>query len=820
MALSFVVLALMLSSGCSGLKHLPEEEKLYTGAKIVIESDEPVDSRQIEKAVRRSVRPSPNSSIFGMRPKLWLYMAAGEEPSTGIGRWIKKRGEPPVYLSEVRPAATAGIIDAALFNRGLFNSYTEPEIIEGKRTAGVLYRSFVHLPYRFGALTYDIASDSLARIILDDTLQTLIRPGDPYSLDVLRSERRRIDALLKNSGYYFFSPDHLLFRADTLPGDRTVALQLSLKEGIPERALTKYRINRVVIDQGYSLTAVHGGTSGTQQAGGTLLPGGEAGTLQTGGSTLSRLDVDTLQTDESIFPRVEADTLQTRGAQFTGWESDTLRYQGYLFPGREEEMDIRPEVLLSSVFLRPGEIYSRKAHSTTLNRLMSMGTFKFVQVQFTEPDIAAGLLDVEVRLTTMTRRSLRAEMDLVSKSNNFAGPRMNVSLQNRNAFGGAEQLNLSLAGSFESQLGGKERNLFSYSVNPQVELLFPRFVAPFKVERPNSTYIPKTRLSLSYNFLKRVNYFNMNTFQFLYGYRWKESLKSDHELNPVGISYTALGNRSEAFNALLDANPVLRTSYQEMFIAGSNYSFTYNDQVGGVKRMQYYLNATAETAGNLFSLATMAAGGEVSDSDPATLLGSVYSQFARVGVDGRGYLKVGEQDKLAVRLFAGYGRAYGNSSVLPYSRQFFSGGPNSIRAFLINSVGPGTYLQEQDEIGYFQLGGDVKLELNAEYRFTIYNVIKGAVFADAGNVWLQRSNPAAGAGYFAIPRVLNELAVGAGAGLRLDVSFFILRLDVGVPLRKPWLEEGSRWVTQEPGFMEDGWLWENAVLNVAIGYPF
>ncbi|MCF8347067.1 MAG: BamA/TamA family outer membrane protein, partial [Bacteroidales bacterium] len=522
----------------------------------------------------------------------------------------------------------------------------------------------------------------------------------------------------------------------------------------------KYRINRVVINQGYSLSAGNGGAT------------------------------------------------------------DTLCYEGYLFPGGEAALEIRPEVILGSVFLRPGEVYSRKKHAKTLNRLMSMGTFKFVQVQFSESDSAAGLLDVEILLTTMTKRSFRAEMDLVSKSNNFAGPRVNISLQNRNVFGGAEQLNLTMAGSFESQLGGKEQNLFSYAVNPQVELLFPRFVAPFKVERPNIAYIPRTRLSLSYNFLKRVNYFNMNTFQFLYGYRWKEQLMIDHELNPVSISYTALGNRSEAFNALLDANPVLQTSYQEMFITASNYSYTYNEQLGGPKRMQYYLNATTEAAGNLFSLASLATGDMVSDSDPATVLGAVYSQFARVSVDGRAYLNIKEQDKIAMRLFAGYARAYGNASVLPYSRQFFSGGPNSIRAFLINSVGPGNHFQEQDGIGYFRLGGDVKLELNAEYRFTIYNIFKGAVFADAGNVWLQQSNPVTGGESFAIARALNELAVGAGAGLRLDVSFFILRFDVAVPLRKPWLDEGNRWVTQEPGSGDNGWLWDNTVLNVAIGYPF
>lgn len=757
---SLPLAALLLMAACSGTKHLPEGEKLYTGATIEIEAAGEVNKRKIEQTIRRSVRPDPNSSFLGMRPKLSIYMAFGEEPSTRLGRWLKGRGEAPVFISEVRPQATEEIINAALFNKGYFNSYTNSEIEGEEQTAGMVYRSYVEAPFMFGPLTYAISDDSISQAIENEQMQSHIRPGNQYSLDALKGERMRIDALLKDRGYYFFNPDNLVFRADTTSAERTVALQLSLKESLPERSLRVYRINRVVVDQTYSLSV-----------------------------------------EESA-------------------KKDTLNINGFLFLSDSSEMEIRPEVILESVFLWRGEVYSRRSHSMTLNRLMSMGNFKFVQIRFAESDSAAGMLDVEILLTGMTKKSLRAEMDLVSKSTNFAGPRMNLSLQNRNAFGGAEMLNLQLAGSFEAQVGGKDQNLFSYSLNPQVELLFPRFVAPFSVVRPNSIYIPKTRLSLSYNFLKRVDYFNMNTFQFLYGYRWRESLKADHEFNPVNISYTSLNNRSDAFTALLEANSVLRASYQEMFIAGPSYSFTYNEQLGAPKKMQYYLNVAAEAAGNLFSLATMASGGELTPDNPSTILGSAYSQFAKFSVDVRGYLNLSEKEKIALRIYAGLGKAYGNSGVLPYSRQFFSGGPNSIRAFQINSVGPGTYLQEQEELGYFQLGGDMKLEMNAEYRFTLYNNLKGALFADAGNVWLHRSNPASNGTAITIGSMLSELAAGAGAGLRLDVSFFILRFDLAVPLRKPWLEEGRHWVTQEPGFMEDGWLLENSVLNVAIGYPF
>ncbi|MCA1746536.1 MAG: hypothetical protein LC655_02490, partial [Bacteroidales bacterium] len=424
-----LVPAWLLVAACSGTKHLPEGEKLYTGEKIETEATEGVKSRKVKGVISDVVRPEPNSSFLGMRPKLWLYMAAGEKPSTGMGRWLKKRGEPPVYLSEVRPAATAEIIDAALFNRGFFNSYTETETVEKAHTAQVVYTSFLQEPYRIGALTYSISDDSLRRIILDDSINALIRPGEPYNLDVLKGERSRIDAKLKNMGYYYFSPDNLVFIADTSAEDRTVALQLTLKDSIPKRALSVYRIHHVVIDQAYSLTAEGGGVV------------------------------------------------------------DTLNHQGYLFRGGADEMMIRPEVILESVFLRPGSVYSRQQHSKTLNRLMSLGTFKFVQVLFTESDTsAAGFMDVEILLTGMPGLSFRAEMDVVSKSNNFVGPRMNVSLQNRNAFGGAEQLNLRMAGSFEAQLGG-ERNLFSYSLGPQVELVYPRFLVPFATGRTNSVFI-------------------------------------------------------------------------------------------------------------------------------------------------------------------------------------------------------------------------------------------------------------------------------------------------------------------------------------------
>jgi len=753
----------LLLASCIGTKHLPEGEKLYTGAEIKLESSDHISHRKkklIETVAKEAVRPKPNKKFVGMRPKLWMNMKAGENPQGKFKKWLKKKGEAPVFISNIKPAVTSSIIDARLFNIGVFNSYTQSEIIDKKHTSHVIYTSHIHVPYTLKEIIYSISNDSIKKIILTEKKKSLIKTGDDYNLEKLKSELKRIDGLLKDNGYFYFNPDFLVFKADTSVKNHDVTLRLTLKDSIPKKALTMFRINNVFIDQNFSL-------------------------------------------DEDVAKPI-----------------DTVWYQGNYFLGKEAKMRIRPKVISRSVYLLKNEIYTRKNHNITLNRLVSMGNFKFVRMNFADSDTtAAGFLDVTILLTPMPQHTFRAEIEIVSKSNNYTGPRLNTSLMNRNTFKGAELLNLGLATSFEAQLSGANKNQYSFSVNPQVELYFPRFITPFNI-KTNSLYIPKTRLSLSYNFSKRVGYFDMHTLQFIYGYKWKQDIRIDHELNPINISYTKLLNQTAEFSNLLDTIPFLKKSYEEQFIAGGTYVYTYNEQVIPLKKIQYFFQLTSEAAGNAFSLVKTISGEKISDENPLSVIGSVYSQFARLSMDGRGYYNFRDKNKLAMRVYAGIGKPYGNSLVLPYTRQFFSGGPNSIRAFSISSVGPGTYDQQDDSLGFLQLGGDVKLELNSEYRFGIYRFLKGAVFADAGNVWLLKSNPSTLGDPFSFSRFVNEIAIGAGVGLRIDVSFFILRFDLATPLRKPWLEQNNKWVIHEINPGSSTWRKENLILNVAIGYPF
>lgn len=757
----YILLLICLLLAACNVRFLPPGEKLYNSLKVKIVSTDNVSKGKIKAVVKTAIRPTPNKSYLGMHPQFISLNLAGRHPKGKLKRWFKKVGGDPLFISNVNADATGRFINAKLFNIGIFDSYTESKVVEKKHTGKVVFTVHVHKPYTVKDVTYNILDDSLKQILVSDKDNSLIYAGDDYSLDKLKAERTRIDALLKDKGYFYFNPDYLIFKADTSTVSHTVSFTISLKDSVTKSALTVYRLNQVYVNQNYSLR-------------------------------------------DSVHRDLK----------------DSLIYENTIFVGKPSRMNIKPKVIYRSIFLRKNTIYSRKSHNATLNRLMSMGCFKFVQVKFSSSDtIAKGYLNVTILLTPMTNYTFRSEMDLVSKSNNYNGPRMNFSLLNRNTFKGAEILNLSLAGSFEGQLSGA-KSLFSYAFNPQIELTFPKILTPFNTKLSNSLYLPKTSIFVSYNFLKRVNYFNMNTFQFGYAFKWKTNVKLEHELTPISINYSSVNNKSALFTAMLDSNSFLKKSYEEQFILGCNYSFTYNEQIIQGKRMQYYLHFATETAGNLLSLIKLIGGKRPSSDNPAKVIGSIYSQYAKLSLDGRAYYSFSKDTKMVLRFFAGVGDAYGNSAVLPYNKQFFSGGPNSIRAFQINSIGPRTYQQKTDANVILELGGDIKLEMNAEYRFKIYKIMKGALFIDAGNVWLQKSNTSNIGTPFAVPDFINQLAVGAGVGVRFDFSFFVLRFDLATPLRKPWLEDNHHWVINKMNFKSAKWRSNNLVLNVAIGYPF
>lgn len=757
------VLILFLSA-CQATRKIPEGEKLYTGASLKLDTEEKLTSKkEIRMAAESAIKVKPNKKFLGMRPKLWFYYAAGNPPKNGFKRWMQnKLGEPPVFIKEVRPDETAGFIDAKLFNIGVFNTQTTADIEQKQKTAHLYYTLKVHNPYQIADFQVEQHVTVLQTILQSALMKTLLKPGSAYKLEALRLERARIDAVLKDSGYFYFNPDYLEFVADTMHATKSVNLFIRLKKETPERALQVYTINDVLVNPAYSIS----GNKSPSKA-------------------------DTLIVDSIIF----------FGRNYT----------------------IRPKVLTRSIYFKSGDVYSRRNHNITLNRLMGLGNYKFVSAKFSAEDsLSSNKLNVMLELTPMPKRTVRAEVNLISKSNDFIGPRINVNYKNRNTFNGAELLNFRLGSSYEIQFGGTAKNVYALEIGPVVELILPKFLVPFNLKKTGSFYVPKTHFTISYNFLSRINYFNLTSLKFNYGYKWKENIKTDHELNPVNITFTTISNRSLLFDSLLDQNSFLRRNYQDQFISGLFYAFTYNEQVIQNQRSQFYLRATAEVAGNSLSLLKRIAFREhPSAANPSKFAGTVYSQFFETTIDARNYFNFRRKNKVAVRLFSGFGIPYQNSATLPYVRQFFSGGANSLRAFSINEVGPGTYHSETNtNLAFIQPGGDVKLEGNVEYRCNLAGIFKGAVFVDAGNIWQLHPDSTLFIQPFALKRFYKEIAVGTGVGLRLDASFFVIRLDVGVPLRKPWLEEGNRWTIGDIKLSSGEWRRKNLVFNLAIGYPF
>jgi outer membrane protein insertion porin family len=769
---SGVLLFILLTCSCNNTKYLPAGEDLYVGSVIKVESKDLVkDKKNIKTELNKFARPKPNERILWLRPKLWIYNVAGPNPKKGVKKWLKKKwGEAPILLSDEHPKENADLMTNRLNSLGYFDSNVKYKVSSSKRKATIEYIAIVSKPYTLSKITFPEMQDDLSTRIKTTEEKSLLKVGDQYNLDRIKDERVRIDYELKNSGYYFFIPDYLLFKADSNSTDKTISLQLTVKPDAPKKAKVAYVLNNIYILPSYSLTKD-----------------------------------------------------STRSGR-----TDTIEYEGYHYINTDSAF--HPSAIVRAVFLKKGDSYSRKAHNLTITRLMGMGVFKFVSVTFVDSVVnAQGLLDVWINLTQLEKKSLQVQIQTVTKSNNYTGPAITLSYKNRNLSKGAELFIFNIDGSFETQLTGEKKGLNSFEVGANTQLFVPKFITPFKVRNESSQFVPKTKFDLGIRVLQRVEYFNMNSANFAYGYTWKETAQKEYQIDPISINFAKLIKTTDAFEKLLQDNTFLRKSFEQQFTLGSKSSFTYNSIIGSEKRNQYYFNTTLDLSGNvaylfqsLLNKRSPEASKEITQDAPYKLLGYEYSQYSRISTDIRYYLTVDKDNKIATRVIAGVGIPYGNSTTMPYIKQFFSGGSNSIRAFLPRTVGPGTY-KVPDSVStrvFLDQAGDMKLEGNIEYRFTIISVLKGAIFLDAGNVWLIRKHAELPGGEFRLTTFQKELAMGSGFGLRVDVSFFVLRLDLGIPLRKPYLPEHERWVADDIRFGSYPWRKDNLVLNIAIGYPF
>jgi hypothetical protein len=763
---------LFLISGCTGTKFLKEGETFYAGSEIKLKPQGKIaGKKQLREELQDLIPLEPNRVILGMRPGVWFYYAADNpKKKKGFRNYIKKKlGREPVLLRDATPGETSKSLEIHTNNEGYFKSVVNFEVKTKRKKSKVIYTVTLEKPYHIKNVNY-IFFDSLhAATISEIQKSSLIKENSRYSLEMLSAEQERIEELAENKGFYYFDDRYLLFKADTTIGEKMVELDLTVEPGVPERAKKVYYVN-----------------------------------------------------DISVFPNY---SLSNDSLAITG---DTIMVDGFRYI--DNQHNFRPRVLTNVINMKPDSMYRRVNHEYTLSHLMGLNTFKFVNIKYRGNRRDSTSLRAFIYLTPLPKKSFRLQVQGVSKSNNFVGPGVEFTFSNRNFLRGAEMFQLKLNGSYEMQVRTKQTTLLNaLELGGEASLSFPRFITPFRIQYHSSKYLPQTKFKVGYTFQDRLQYFRLNSFNVSGGYTWRETMLKTHELFPVDITFVQTGNTSAEFDQLLEENPVLDNSFQNQFILGSRYSFTFNTQLNdqveqkyGLKKKSksdFYFRGTLDLSGNLAHALQSIKSTE--EEEPYNFFNAPYSQFVRTDLDFRYYLKLNKFSKIATRVATGIGYALGNSETMPYIKQYSVGGSISLRAFPARSVGPGTYnIFEYDSITFIDQRGDIKLESSVEYRFDIVNSLKGALFIDAGNIWLVKEDSLRPGGKFDKTKFLKELAVGTGFGLRFDFNFFVLRFDLAFPLRKAYREPGNRWVLDEINFGSRDWRRENLILNIAIGYPF
>ena len=759
----FVIVFFMVSS-CSNTKFLADDEKLYTYTVFSEKGIGKINNKPLKAYELYKVGIVKTNRPIVFLPRINLSIYNYWKPSGNWGpRHYSHRvfGKPPVLLKSVNPEFRVKVMKQGLYDMGLFDSEIKLDLkTYGKNDKKVRakYSVLFKPAYTFRNLSFINKHTKLDSIINRSLDQSLVKNGNDYWVKDLKEERNRLSTIIKNQGYYYFSPNDLLFYADTTIGNKQVDMSLIIKDDISKEAYTKYNIRNINVI-------------------------------------------------------VNSNKPSLKNAAF----SDSLFINQCYY--KSIENTFRPEIITKSISIRPEEHYKFFKHENTLRYMQGMESFRSVEVSYSLVEDSLPMLDANIYLVPLKPIQTGLEVNFSTKSNNFLGPAVIASIGHMNVFKGAEKLIFKLDGGFEWQKRASrteyELGFNSYEIGGNIELIFPRFITPFPIKKQSKRYVPKTYFSMGLKTLKRVKYYSMKISQAKFGYSWRTSTKREYKVEPTTIDYLHLTETSLEFDEFLEQYPQVAKSFDEQFIIGSRYSYIYSTNPKKNKFNQFYYNANVDLSGNIINSIYNIFGLKESGS-PGTLFNVPYSQYAKLTNDLRYYMYFNEKTQMAFRLLAGVGLPYGNSTVLPYIKQYFAGGSQDIRAFYARTLGPGSYSPPDNSLNnyFIDQSGEIKLMGNIEYRFPITYKTYGAVFLDAGNVWLINEDETRPGGKFEMNKFVSDIAMGSGVGLRIDITYFIIRFDIGVPIRKPYIAGNKKWIFNNSSFFGD------YIISFAVGYPF
>jgi outer membrane protein assembly factor BamA len=823
-----ILLSILFITSCNVNKHLKEHEYLVE-KNTVKENGTNLDNSELEAFIRQK----PNRKILKLvRFNLWLYnqidqekmlkhkekrnlrydrinekrvekQTAKNEKRVAKGKSAKapklknkekstfresllEAGEPPVILDSVLSRITVNQMQKFIASRGYFNSVVRDSIVIDKKNkrAKTFYFITKSKPYYIRNINYKIEDPLIEYFIYNDTITSLVKHNSIYNEDVLQQERDRISENQLNNGYFYFAPEYVYFLVDTnLTGEN-----VNLTIGVKKFSEPYSESNDSLVYKAHPRFYI-----------------------------------------ENVYV-ISENIKDFRGKANDAYMKDTINYNNlellYNHP-----LALHKKDLTRNISIAPGQLYQQNIAEATFKDLSSLKVFKSVYLQYIKNPHFTDKLDCYIVCQPLIKQSLTIEQEGTNTSGNL-GIAGSIVFQNKNTFKGAELLELKLRGSITSQkpvkstesttnLNSVQSTFNTIQFGPELNLYFPKALFPFtlfyfKKDVNEKRYFsqPKTILNLSLNYQSNQQYFR-NISNISYGFKfsnYKGLFTYDViPLNVYVVKAKLFGNFKTDLISLNDY--FLLNSFQDHLTTLSKVSATYNNQAFSKNRTVMYLKMNLSSSGNILRGLFNATNQAKDTLGRYEILNIPFSQFVKLDVDYRFYIKVRKQNKIVFRFAGGIGKALSNLSVLPYEQSFFSGGPNGIRAWRARTLGPGGYSASESNARYDKIG-DVQLESNVEYRFHIIKSFYGAWFADAGNIWLIKGDPSKPNSKFETDRFYKEIALGSGFGLRYDFSFFVLRLDAAVKIHDPQYAEGNRWTFDKQPIRK------MSILNFGIGYPF
>lgn len=794
----FLLLALALTvASCSPTRKLSDGEYLLT--KNVVNSHSKVVSKS---DLEGYIRQKPNRKLFAqtfLRFHLQVYnlvnqekleervlvleeknekrnkrrKAKGKEPKErrrSFWEWLADIGEAPVIYDPMLADKSAEQLEIFLRGKGHFDAVVEDTVVldQKRKKAKAVYNVVTHQPYTVRKIEYTITDPRLARLARPVRgRERILKEGMNYDVEKFQEERDRIERNLKSNGYYAFSDSYVRFEVDTNLGSHQADLKISIADPVVRDTLRA----KLSGHQTYTIRNIYVHTD----------------------------------YDQKLVGKLDYDTLVYNGVHF-------------IYKGKFRH---RPEMLLDKLFFKTGDLYRIKRGELTYRYLSSLRAYKFINIAYQEAmeDDGRHVLDCRINLTPGLRQGFSFELQGTNTEGNL-GVSGSFIYRNKNLFRGAEILQFKVSGGLESQVVAsnvQNENINgvlpfnTIEVKPEISLTFPKMLVPFKPLRIIRYGDPKTIISLGYNFQQRPDY-TRTIFNAKFGYQWMQSQYAQHYLNPLEVNFVNIYNKAAAFIERLNnlQDKLLLNTFSPHLTTTTNYTYIFSNQRVNKKGNFSYFRAKLESSGNILRGVMALAQAKKDTNNSYRIFNIPFSQYLKYEVDYRKYWQVTDFSQLVFRINQGLGYPLQNLGALPFESAFFGGGANGIRAWSARSLGPGSL---PDSLNLQDQFGDIKLELNLEYRFDIYRWFKGALFADAGNVWLIKKDEDRPGGLFEFKDFYKEFALGAGVGVRLDFSFFVIRFDVATPFHDPGRPENDRWAIKY-------FQWKDVNLNLGIGYPF